>query len=41
MPEEVRWAKEVKDLIGRRALIGDVEEEYNMNGKGTFFRWQW
>ena len=36
MPEEIRLAKEVKELIGRRAHIGTGDEEFDMAGEGTF-----
>ena len=36
MPEEVRLAKEVRDLIGAKARISTADEEYDMEGEGTF-----
>ena len=35
-PEEIRLAKEIKNLIGDKALIGGGEEVYNMEGNGSF-----
>ena len=36
MPEEVRLAKEVRDLIGAKARISTADEQYDMEGEGVF-----
>ena len=36
MPEEVRFAKEVRDMIGSKARISMADEEYDMKDEGVF-----
>lgn len=36
IPEEIRFEKEIKDLIGLRAPIGDGADDFYIEGNGTY-----